>query len=412
MHRAQILVCKPTAGKRQRLETMVESQRQLYNAALEERRGAWRWEQRRVTKYDQYRELTGFIELTGSYGVTVCRGTLTRLDEAFRDFHRRVKAGAKAGFPRFKGVRRFESLSWPDGSSWKLEKASGAHSGRLYLQGVGHFRVVGSRRGPRGVPKTLTLRRRGNRWEASVVYEIESPTPLAPTGRAAGIDLGIASLVTTTDGRRLANPSAYDGVRVRLTAAQSDLSRRKRGSRRWREAKRAVSKAHRKASRVRRNQAHQISRWLVNAYDLICHEGLVIPAMTASARGTMETPGRNVAAKAGLNRSILDCSWGLLLSCLAYKAADAGREVIRVNPKWTSVTCPRCGHRESANRPTQARFVCLRCSYNRHADEVGAINILRAGLAQRESAERATAEWPRCADMSLAGPSLELSPKP
>jgi hypothetical protein len=90
-----------------------------------------------VTKYEQYRELTGFGEVTGTYGVTVCRGTLNRLDEAFKGFFRRIRSGARAGFPRFKGRGRFRSLSWPDGSGWKLDKSNGEHSGRLYLQGVG-----------------------------------------------------------------------------------------------------------------------------------------------------------------------------------------------------------------------------------------------------------------------------------
>jgi putative transposase len=394
MYRAVGVVLEPTVGQSVRLERLVDLQRELYNAALEERRGAWRWERRRVTKYEQYRELTGFGEVTGTYGVTVCRGTLNRLDEAFKGFFRRIRSGARAGFPRFKGRGRFRSLSWPDGSGWKLDKSNGEHSGRLYLQGVGPLRVVGSRKIPPGVGKTLTVCRRGRRWEATVFVEIERPPPRAATGRAVGIDVGVVSLATTSDGEHVANPAAYHTIQAELGAAQADMARRRRGSWRWRQAKQRIDRAHRKAAAIRKDQAHQISRRLVDAYDLICHEDLAVtnmvrrPAPRPDGQGGFALNG--AAAKAGLNRSISDAAWGQLLSFLAYKAEEAGRQVIRVDPRHTSTTCPGCRYRDKANRPSQATFRCTQCGYAGNADQVAATNILRAGLAQRASAKSET----------------------
>lgn len=125
---------------------------------------------------------------------------------------------------------------------------------------------------------------------------------------------------------------------------------------------------------------------LVRHHDVVCHEDLRVANMTRSARGTEEVPGRNVAQKAGLNRSILDAGWGVFLSILTAKAESAGRTVIAVNPRNTSRTCPSCGHCAAENRVTQAVFRCQRCGLDAHADLVGAVNVLRAGLARREAA--------------------------
>jgi len=140
---------------------------------------------------------------------------------------------------------------------------------------------------------------------------------------------------------------------------------------------------HRKVASCRRDLAHQVSRRLVNDFDLIVHEDLRITNMVRSAKGTVECPGTNVAAKAGLNRSIHDAGWAQLLAFVAYKAEEAGRHVEAVDPRNTSRTCSRCGHCEEANRQSQAVFRCVGCGYEAHADTNAAVNILRAGLAQR-----------------------------
>ena len=136
------------------------------------------------SKYDQFKTLTGLRELRpefGPFGISVCRGTLTRLDEAFQGFFRRLKAGQAPGYPRFRSASRWDSLSWCDLSGWKFEEGSR----RLYLQGVGHVKL-NVHRPLRGRPKTLTIRRRARRLEATVFCTGVPRAELAPTGKAIG----------------------------------------------------------------------------------------------------------------------------------------------------------------------------------------------------------------------------------
>jgi putative transposase len=187
----------------------------------------------------------------------------------------------------------------------------------------------------------------------------------------------------------VANPRHLAATADRLATAQRGLARKKRGSKRRGKAVARVAALHAKVRRQRLDHAHKVALALVRDYDMIVHEGLRIANMTRSASGTIEAPGRNVAAKAGLNRSILDAGWGVFLQVLAHKAESAGRELIAVNPANTSRTCARCGHCAKENRLTQASFVCTACGHAAHADVNATVNILRAGLALRDAAEAA-----------------------
>ena len=378
---------QPTVKQTYVLERLLAGQRELYNAALEERIGAWRWERRSVTRYEQYRTLTALREVRPemlAFGVTVCRGTLARLDLAFAAFFRRVKAGQIPGFPRFKGPQRFDSVSWPDVLSWDLEEAQ--H--RLYLQGVGHLRYR-KNQALRGTPKTITVRREGRRWFVTVFCVGLPAQPLPQTGQVVGIDLGVVHLATLSDGTRIANPRPGRRAEHRLAAAQRDLSTRKRGSLRRRRAGQRIGAVHRKVAHQRLDHLHKTSRFLVNRFDLLVHEDLKITNMTRRPAPRPDGEGRyepnGAARKSGLNRSILDAGWGALLRLVAYKAEDAGRQVIAVDPRHTSDRCGQCGHTAKENRVSQAVFRCRSCGYEADADEHAAGNILRAGLAQREA---------------------------
>jgi putative transposase len=173
--------------------------------------------------------------------------------------------------------------------------------------------------------------------------------------------------------------------------AQRDLSTKQRGSGHRAKAATRVGAIHRKVANQRKDFAHQLSRSLVNHYDLIVHEGLRIPNMVRRPKPRKEQDSgtflaNGAAAKAGLNRSIHDAGWGQLLWFIAYKAEDAGRELIAVDPRYTSQRCSSCGHVEAANRCSQAEFRCLACGHEVQADVNAAHNILRAGRARRELA--------------------------
>ncbi|WP_246090585.1 RNA-guided endonuclease InsQ/TnpB family protein [Nonomuraea deserti] len=149
---------------------------------------------------------------------------------------------------------------------------------------------------------------------------------------------------------------------------------------------------HAKVRRQRSDGAHKAALALVRDYDVIVPEDLRIANMTRSASGTIAQPGRNVAQKSGLNRSILDAGWGVFLTILSHEAESAGRELIAVNPAGASRTCARCGHCAKRNRAAQAGFRCTACGHTEHAGVNAAINILRAGLALRQAPEAAWRE--------------------
>lgn len=394
MRRSFKFLLRPTARQAAALASCLEDHRQLYNAALEHRRAAYAKAGVTVRYGDQSAELKHIRgddpDVQGRWSFSSQQATLRRLDKAFGAFFDRVKAGRTPGFPRFKGRGWFNTVEWPkdgDGCRWDSQPEHPAAT-FVRLQGVGHVRVHQHRR-LSGRLKTISIKREGSRWYVVLSCDDVPAEPLPATGAAAGIDMGVASLATTSDGEHIDNQRHLAASADRLAAAQRDLARRKRRSKRRRKAVARVAALHAKVRRQRLDGAHKTALALVRAYDLIVHEDLRIANMTRSASGTINAPGRNVAQKSGLNRSILDAGWGVFLTILAHKAESAGRELIAVEPRNTSRTCARCGHCAKDNRLTQAEFACTACGHTAHADVNAAINILRAGLALREAAEAA-----------------------
>lgn len=379
---------QPTTRQRRLLERLLHNQCELYNAALQERRGAWSWERRSVSYIDQCRTLTELRDTRPevlAHGVTVCRGTLKRLDRAFCAFYRRCRSAETPGFPRFKSPLRFDSLQWEDSSGWRLH----IERQRLSLLGVGDLKVR-LHRALRGTPKAITVAREGRRWFLTVRCTEVPAEPLPPTGRSVGVDLGVCAQIATSDGLVLGEGRYGRRAAKRLAHAQQALGPKRRGSHRRKRAVERVAKAHRKVRDQRRDLAHKLSRQLVHDYDLIVHEDLAIkgmvrrPAPRPNEKGGFDPNGAR--AKSGLNRSIYDAGWRELLSFIAYKAEEAGRMVIAVDPRHTSQRCSLCGHVAAENRHRQAEFRCLACGHLAHADVNAAINILRAGRAQQAPA--------------------------
>jgi putative transposase len=375
---------EPTTRQRAALECVLDLQRELYNAALQERRGAWKWNRRSVSYFDQTKELTELRQLRPdilSFGVTVCRGTLRRLDRAFDGFFARCKAGEKPGFPRFRGPGSFDSVQWGDTNGWALNE----DAGRLRLYGIGQV-TVKLHRPIRGTPKTITIKREGKRFWVSVQCVDVPAEPLPATGKSVGIDLGVDNLVATSDGRLIEGPRFAKRAQAGLEKAQQDLSTKVRGSKRREKAKQRVGAHHRRIANQRRDFHHQVSRQLVDDHDLIVYEDLKIKNMTRRPKPRPDGNGGHEAngarAKSGLNRSIHDAGWGALQAMIVYKAESAGREVIAVDPRNTSRTCASCGHVSSGNRHG-AVFRCTRCGQEAHADINAATNILRAGRARQ-----------------------------
>ncbi|MEV0235700.1 transposase [Nonomuraea sp. NPDC050786] len=390
MRRSFTFLLRPTSRQAATLAACLEDHRQLYNAALEHRRAAYAKAGVTVRYGDQSAELKEIRKADpdgqGRWSAGSQQQTLRRLDKAFAAFFRRIKAGEKPGYPRFKGRGWFDTVEWPatkNGARWDSQPHEPAR--RVYLLGIGHVRVH-QHRAIKGRVKAISVKREGSRWYVVLSCQDVPAQPLPATGALAGIDVGVASLATTSEGHHIGNQRHLAGCAGRLAAAQRELARKKRGSTRRRKAVARVAALHAKVRRQRLDGAHKAALALVRGYDVIVHEDLRIANMTRSASGTINAPGRNVAQKAGLNRSILDAGWGVFLTILAHKAESAGRELIAVHPANTSRTCARCGHCAKENRLTQAEFACTACGHTAHADVNAAINILRAGLALREAA--------------------------
>ena len=364
-------------------------QRELYNAALEERIGAWKWERRPVSYVDQCRTLTGLKEVRPEVlisGVTLCRGTLKRLDRAFSGFYRRVRHGEPPGFPRFRSAQRWDSLQWEDRSGWKLTDAK-----RLRLLDIGEIKM-NYHRAHQGTPKAITVKREGTKWWVSLRCVDVPATPLPPTGREVGIDLGVVNIVALSQGEPLLGDQFGSRSRAKLADAQRSLATKQRGSAHRARQVEVVARCHRTIAHQRRNAAHQLSRRLVNEYDFIAVEDLKVTHMIRAPKPKPDPANsggylpNGASRKAGLNRSIHDAGWGLLVSMILEKAESAGREVVTVRPHHTSQRCAECGHTEASNRLSQAVFRCRACGHEDHADRNAARNILRAGRALRASA--------------------------
>ena len=365
-HRQVVFRLLPqTRSSWRRLERTLEDQRRLCNAALEERIDCCRKTGRSLTFFDQCRALTQCrrdIPEMAECAVAVQRGTLKRLDEAFKHFFRRVRNGAAPGFPRFKGRAFFNSI--PVVSGVKVR------DGTLHVPGVGPLAV--RRRGgnpyPDGRPVSAVLKRELGKWHAIVCYAVEIEEP-ADNGRVLGLDRN-GGQVADSDGELHEMPGMAR-LEAQARRLQRRLSRRRKGSRRRERAKRHLAKVRRRIANRRRNWHHHVSRRLAAKAGTVAVEGLNVKWMTRSAKGTAEEPGTMVAQKSGTNRVILNTGWTALRRMLECKTAN----VIVVPAKNTSRKCHECGAVEAASRRTRDDFVCLACGHAAHADLNAAKNI-------------------------------------
>ena len=385
----------PTRKQEGLLEQWLGLHRELYNAALQERRDAYNKSGISLSYYDQQNELPAVKEARPEFiplGSHALQETVRRVDRAFKAFFRRVRNGEKPGFPRFKGKKRFDSFTYPDPAGWKILEQKN-HKGKLRITNLGTIKMRGKPRIAlaKGEPRTLTIRRKNGKWYATigVRYPKEKLSRnRAYTDRAVGIDVGARFLVATSDGDLLTNPKPLSWALERLKKAQKELSRKKKFSGNWKKARRKVTHLHERVRNRRLDILHQLSSVLVFIYSFIAIEDLSLQNMTRSARGTKEKPGKRVKQKAGLNRSMLDASIGLFFSMLEYKAAEAGIRLEKVMPNGTSQRCSRCGE-NVAKKLSVRTHRCSKCGLVLDRDVNAARNILLLGLTQagREPSE-------------------------
>lgn len=295
--------------------------------------------------------------------------TLMAQDRAVKDAFN--KKSAKK-FPQFKKKGRHDSFRFPQGIK--------VRDNEIFLPKIGWVRFFKSREIV-GTLKNVTVSRKGEHWFVSVQTEQEVQKPHHPSRSAVGIDLGIKKFATLSTGRAYAARNSFKQKMARLARLQQRLAKKKRGSNNFKKLKKRITRLHTKISNIRNDYLHQVSTDISKSHALVVLEDLKITNMSKSANGTIENPGRNVAAKSGLNRSILDQGWQSFKSYLSYKLERLSGELLLVDPRYTSQECSSCHHTEEGNRKSQAEFACLRCGHKENADVNAAKNVLAAGHA-------------------------------
>ena len=390
MRRAFKFRAYPTRPQEGRAARLLADHCDLYNAALEERREAWRLRQVSVSYRMQSAQLKDIRRADpqgqGRHSFAAQQQTLRRLNNVFAAFYTRARKG-KAGYPRFRPRSRFNQVRFVAGNGAKWTPAAAGGWAWAAFQGVGSVKVQ-QHRHMRGKVKALQLKREYRRWYVIVTVDA-GPVPLPPAGRSVGVDLGIARFLTTSDGQIIANPKFLAASAEAIAALQRRKERARRGSGNRKRLRRALAKQWRKVRSRRRDFHHKTARRLVDSCDVIALEQLNTAAMTRRPAPKPD-PGQpgvflpNMAtAKGGLNRSILDAGWAQFASILAAKAESAGRRTVFVNPAGTSSSCHHCGRQ--CIRPRQDTVICPTCG-TMDADINGACNIAaRAGLGSGQA---------------------------
>ncbi|CAM2176684.1 putative insertion element transposase InsQ [Paraburkholderia sacchari] len=324
---------------------------------------------------------------------------LKDLERAYKNFFE-----GRTGFPRFKRKSdQRDSFRYPDRKQIKLDR----DNGRVSVPKLGWIRYRNSRM-VLGDVRSATISQRAGKWYVSILTarEVEQPVP---GGSAIGIDMGVARFATLSDGSYIAPLASFKKHERRLAKYQRRMARKVKGSANWKKAKTRVQRIHACIANARADFLHKASNTISKKHAMIAIEDLQVRNMTKSARGMVATPGRNVRAKSGLNKAILDQGWYEFRHQLEYKMAWRGGLFVAVPAHNTSRTCPCCGYISADNRKTQALFVCVNCGHEANADLVGAINVLRRGEAQLSSEGLELARI-ACGESVQSGHSMKQEP--
>ena len=356
----------PNRAQLEKLERWNALHCNLYNACIEQRRRAWA-KGKSLSYYDQQNELPALKAELPEYlelGSHALQETVRRVDRAFQGFFRRVKAGEKPGFPRYKSRRSFVGFSYPDKAGWKFEPGPNGKHGVLHLSNLGTIKARGK---PRqwGEPRQVTLTRTAHGWYATVTLRCE---PKRAAGEeAVGIDLGTEAVATLSDGTRTENPRSLKKAEARLKGLQRKLARQKRFGNRWKRTKGAIARLHHRVANQRNDFQHKLTALWVSRYGLIATEELRVKNMTASGG----------SRKAGLNRAVLDVGMRGILQKLAYKAQEAGTRLVEVPTQKVkpSQTCPACLRQEK--KPLSQRVHSCPCGCKMPRDQAAAQVMLR-----------------------------------
>jgi putative transposase len=362
MFKAFVYRLYPSKSQRGRLEAVRETCRHFYNDCLRERKEAYEERGETIGKTLQLRKVK-VEKATSPYALDVhshiLQNVIADLDKAFQAFFRRVKAGENPGYPRFRGRNRFAGFGFKEyGNGFKVDGR------RLKLSGIGRIAVRWHRE-VEGEIKTARVFCRAGKWFVAFACEVGKPEPLPKTGESIGLDVGLLRLATLSNGEGTENPRWYRRILRKLRIIQRSIARKKLGGQNRRKAVLLLQRLMVRVANTRRDFINKFVDQLINRFDRIVLEDLRVAAM---ARGRFAM-------------SILDAGWGYLKSRLTHKAESAGREVVEVDPAYTSRTCSGCGaifeHLKLSDR-----WVECDCGVSLDRDHNAAINILNRGLGR------------------------------
>ncbi|KIM05286.1 MAG: hypothetical protein KU29_09900 [Sulfurovum sp. FS06-10] len=300
---------------------------------------------------------------------TALQNSVLKIDVAYKNFFRRVKHGEKSGFPRFKS--KHNSYQSYQSSTASIKK------NKLYLPKIGEVKARFHHGKITGKIKTVTVSYEAGQYHASINYEDGSEQIYGTNnGKSIGIDVGVKVFAYTSENEAIKYINLKHEI-ANVIKAQKVLSRRKKGSANRTKAKAKLAKKHLKLKNKKNDFLHKITKKL-SENQTIAVENLKIKNMSKKAKGSIDNPTMRSSAKRGLNRSILQQSWGKFFELLDYKLRRNGGQLIKVDPRFTSQKCSSCGHISNENRLKQAQFICKNCGNRLNADYNASVNILNA----------------------------------
>lgn len=343
----------------------------VYNLFLEQRNTAYKEEVKYLSCYDQSKtlpQLKAEMPQLKNIHSQVLQNVAMRVDLAYQSFFRRVKTKkGKAGFPRFKSWFRYDSFTFPQTGFKIIEGKSVVQLSKIGRVKIKYHRPIA------GKIKSCNIKRSATgKWFVSFSCELDTPTKNKQFGRSCGIDVGLESFATLSNGIQIDNPHFFRKEEKALAKAQRKLSAQKKGSPARAKARKVVVRVHERIKNKRYSFAHQLSRKLVTDFKTIVVEDLNINNMKKDNFRCM-------------NKSIGDAAWRMFVDLIEYKAEEAGTQFVKVNPAYTSQTCSRCGHRARKKLSTRIHK-CSCCGFMLHRDHNAAINLLTLGQQSLASA--------------------------
>ncbi|EFH86162.1 transposase, IS605 OrfB family [Ktedonobacter racemifer DSM 44963] len=341
---------------------------EVYNAALDERKSAYRMAGVSLSYESQCAELPGCKRVRPELGEVpsqVLQDAVKRVDRAFDDFFRRVENREVPGYPRFRSRSRYASLTFKQyGNSFNLLPGTKGNKGTLVLTKLGHVKMI-MHRPIKGTPKTAIVKRtQTGKWFVSISVEIPKEEALSSrlpeAGEAVGIDVGLSTFAYLSTGEAIANPRFFRAEEAAFARVQRKLSKAPKGSKKRTKKRKVVARVYERIGNRRKNFIEQEVCKLMKRFGLLAVEALVV---------------RNMIRNPKLAKSIADVSWSQFFGRLQAKAEEAGRQVVRVNPAYTSQICSACGHCQPM--PLSVRvYECPHCGLVIDRDHNGSKNIL------------------------------------